>query len=471
MSKSYAPWMIIGISMLFLLVLLCYFFSFKYAATGVDAYYYIGVTRRILEGRIPFVDFNLGYTPFSFYLMCIPVSLFGSDHTTIQVSFYLVQWLCSLLMYMVAYKHTHSITLSLTSSLFLISSFYVLGGTFYGLEPFVVFWGLLGLLFLLKNSHWGFLLAGVCGALSFLSKQYGLGYIVLYLLYILLSSTDKKSKISRLLYLCIGFAIILTLCFGYFIGQGASISDLYVLSGTGYAKWGMSSLMTGVYLIVVRFPVLLPALFYFLKNRLYKDCFLLCSLLGIICFLLPTYVRAYGHYVLLAVPFTVIFIVQVFCSLKEMLQRRIFVSFLVVSFLYQCYNLFGIATLYVSTNNRMYVETQAPQVAEIIPVGSENVFVSSLYLEVALANDYLPPLMKERGMSNGFVEDAAGKSNLILASQYCYIHKDELEYLIGENPSVKDYLDLHFLQKEIFLKDGEYYATVYYPKRVTAAPN
>lgn len=465
MSKSCTPWLIIGISLLFLLVLLCYCFSFKYAATGIDAYYYIGVTRRILEGRIPFVDFNLSYTPFSFYLMCIPISLFGSDHATIQVSFYLVQWLCSLLMYMVAYKHTHSVILSLSSSLFLISSFYVLGGTFYGLEPFVVFWGLLGLLFLQKCSNWGFFIAGICGAFSFLSKQYGLGYIVLYLLYILFSSSERQSKVSRLLYLNAGFVITLTLCLGYFIVQGASVPDLYVLSGTRYAKWGMSSLMTGVYLIVVWFPVLIPAIFYFIKNKLYKYSFLLCPLLGIVCFLLPTYVRAYGHYVLLAVPFTVIFIVQVYCNLKEKLQRRVFVSFLVVSLAYQCYNLCGIATLYVSTNNRLFVTTQAPLIAELIPVGSENVYVSSSYLEVALANDYQPPLMKERGMSNGFVEDVTGKSRLILASQYCYIHREELEYLIEENFGLKEYLDLHFLQKEIFLNDGEYYATVYYPKR------
>ena len=91
---------------------------------NADASYYVGVTRLIMEGNTPFVDFALSYTPLSFYLMCIPFSIWGSSFNCAIIVLYFVHVVNAFVVYLILHKTSHSKkTAWLGALLFLLYAF------------------------------------------------------------------------------------------------------------------------------------------------------------------------------------------------------------------------------------------------------------------------------------------------------------------------------------------------------------
>lgn len=453
--------------LLFVGVMLCYVISAFKVATGVDAYYYLGVSRLILDGKVPFADFNLGYTPLSFYLMCIPLSVFGDTMTTALVCIYLVQFISSVLICFLINKVTNNRILALLSSLLMLSSSYILEGSYYYLEPFVILWGVLGFIFILREGNVWLFVAGICAGCSFMSKQYGLGYIGLYVIYVLLSESSWKKKICKSGYVIGGFSLLVGTIVLSFLLQGVNIGDMLQLSGTGYAKEGGSSMFVGVQTLCYRFPILVLAILIVLYRKLYKNKLVVCSIVGIFGFLVATFVRSYGHYVQMSIPVTILLVMLVYKTLNKGMLKKLYLVFLFCTVVYQCYNICGVSKSIIRANKKELICTQAKKLQDIIPIGTKDVYISSTLLEVGNVNEYYPPLLKERGMGNGFVADEKGTIDMIHSAKYCIVKLSVLDSRIHDTKEeIYKFLNTNFSKKELTDNNGEYYATVYVRKRM-----
>ena len=121
-------------------------------AINPDANYYIGVSRFLMEGKVPFSDFQLGYTPLSFYIMCIPFSIFGNSFTTALAVLYLFHIVNAFWVYKICCQYSASQWLSAFTAILSLMLCLTCDGSSYVLEPFVLFFGLPAI-YLLKSEN------------------------------------------------------------------------------------------------------------------------------------------------------------------------------------------------------------------------------------------------------------------------------------------------------------------------------
>lgn len=395
---------------------------------NMDSYYYIGVSRLIMEGKIPFIDFPPGYTPLSFYLMCIPFTVFGVSFQVAMVTLYIVHAFNAFLVFIICCQNTAN---KWQPAFFALLSFLLClncNGDCYVLEPFVLLFGLMGLVVLKKESAVRLVLSGFLCFCAFWSKQYGLGFICLTMVQVCLTNTFGMGLIRKLLYLMVGFIGGMLFFVSLFLLQGVDPLQMLSLSGSDYKRDGMQGLMDAwrTLFIVLPFLIVPIALLVSKVFKLRQNPLLFVSFCGVFGFMLQCYVRFYAHYLILVMPFCALLLFAGINSIRSLRYQRIYVVLMLISPVIPLYfNIKSDLSLYASQEKTVQMAS-AESIKALIPEGAKDVFTSSDMHSVMLLNTYNPPMIQKYGLSNGFVTDSTDVSEMIHKASYCIISEQGL---------------------------------------------
>jgi len=328
-----------------ILVLLCIIpsvFAILHAPVDPDSAYYLSIIERMNDGLFPYVDFNFSYAPFVFYLMLFLKKVFsiGINYEFYLTIHFIFQFFCGYFIYKISYLMIKRKDYAFYSSiLFIITSHWYEGNVFL-LETPSLFFGLTSIYLSLKypNKIFVFLGIGLLVSISFLSKQYGLGFLGLIIFII----TYNLKKWKQIGFLLIGFLLPIVVCF---ILWGNKFSNIF------FGDYGIqSTLIEGCFAIFNRlcyffyriFPVLLIGIFYLsfiLKNSTKTDSRNITFLiLGILGFMLQFFFAPFNHYFLYIIPFASILS---FLILSHITKRKwlysVFLIFTVILSIYSTY--------------------------------------------------------------------------------------------------------------------------------------
>lgn len=442
----------ISLTFLLLLLICSLVLAFSRAGLGMDSYYYHGVGRLMAEGKVPFVDFYLSYTPLSFYMLSLVISVFGTSYKVGLALLYLVYFFDAFMVYRICKQYTSS---SLTAFWCLVLTLLLLinsGGYAYELEAFVLLFGLPAVYFITKKTTQYTILSGVFCFCAFWVKQYGLGFIFLTLIYLLFDGGIRKWNIRRILFLFFGFCGALLFFLFLFLLQGIELSNLRSFSGESYEREGIEGLIMGSRLLLMTIPTLVVSVFIMIYK--YKDSckipMMYLAIAGIIGFMLPCYVRFYGHYMMLAMPFCTILLVLPLRLVKSGLYKKFYMYILAFTLVIPTYfSVINISNL-LNTNGRMEQIEAAKEVSKWVPKGTNNVYVASTLLPMALINEYNPPALKSYGMSNGFVTRPHQVLEMLQGASYCIMSDDAFKRKERYNKDVISYLNHNFIELDSF---------------------
>ena len=397
-------------------------------AINPDANYYIGVSRFIMDGKVPFVDFQLGYTPLSFYIMCIPLSMFGVSFTTALAALYIVHIVNAFWVYKICCQYSTNQWLSTFTAVLSLMLCLICDGGSYVLEPFVLFFGLLAIYLLKTESIKKIMFSGFLCFCAFWCKQYGLGFICLAMVYLCFCHSVGMPLIRKLLYLLLGFVAGLVVFVALFWIQGVDPLAMLSLSGNYYQREGVLGFIDAWRTLLIIIPLLvLPIIMVIIRlNEIRKFPLLYMSFWGVFGFMLQCYVRFYGHYLILVMPFCALILfacVKAFLSLRF---KKAYTLLLLLTPVIPSYFTIKDSVNQFKNDVRAIQEQSAHMIEQIVPKGSAGVFASSDMLPVALLNSYNPPLEQKFGLSNGFVTNPDEVYELIQASSYCIISENRL---------------------------------------------
>lgn len=443
---------------MFLFACLVYYLALTRSAENPDLYYYMGSIRMLLEGRHPFVDFHIGYTPLSFYMMCLPVKMFGSTIAVAIACNTVMHLVNAFLVYMLLYQSVSNKSLCIFVSLHYMISNFFLDGMSFMLEPFVTFWGLLSLMAIKREKVIWTFVAGVLCFCAFWSKQYGLGYMFLCGLYIICNSGSLKNFFKHTIPFVIAFFLTGAFFIWLIIRQNVEISAMFNLSGSEYEKNGFLGLLAGYGTIIGIAPSICLAVYLFVRHtKIYKcDKMLPIYLCGILGFMLSTYVRIYMHYLQLASPFVLMSVAIIFYNytLKTLDYRylKCFVYSLVVPVIMS-----GVmATQLIIRNERADVYQVSEKISKYIPKNSSKVYITSRLLCIGINNYYEPPMLKKYGFSNGFAEKGDAQREIINDASCFIFNTNKLCEMKIEEPLLYKYVTTNFHKRNIPCRDKRF---------------
>lgn len=415
----------VGILIILILIAFSYFISPYHVELDPDATCYMGVTRLLLEGESPIFDFNLDYTPLVMYLMCFPVRLFGASYPVGMFTSYLVQFFDAFMVYKISCKYKLSQSQSIVASLWFLLCCLFFGGRQYLLEPFVLSFGLSAVLLAGNKSMFHVTLSGILCFCAFWSKQYGLGFLPLVLLALFREGGNPRTDLSRILVMGCSFFLSALFFFFLLLLPGVQFSELGKFLHNDYVRAGFSGLFESYLSLLTFFPLLvMPVVMLLVKTRiLLKDSLFLLSFSGIIVFMMQGWVRYNYHYLMLVVPFAIWLLLASYRHISSSAMRCGFASMLVLMILIPTTVAIRKDFVILTSGRRANREACASEVAKLVPVGSRNVYTSINMLSLTLQNNYLPPCLKEHGMSNGFLMDPSEIFMLLQSADYCIIAK------------------------------------------------
>jgi|GEM_PF-2960436 len=280
--------------------------SIFFAPISPDSAYYLTIAERISEGLTPYTDIKVGYTPLVLYLSVLlkKIFLLSNNYEFFLTSQLILQLICAYLVYKITDFFIARKDLSfLAGALFVLAAHWN-DGNYYLLEIPTLFFGLLAIYITLKQAknNYIYLLIGFLLALAFLSKQYGLGFLILVIY--LIQFGDKKGV--KIINLGIGFALPILFCFWYW---GL---DFYNVIFIEYGKTrtvfeSIETIASRTLYLAVRMPILIAAFYYvpsiFKKADINTKKGLGLAIYAILGFLLQFYFAKYAHYYLLILPF------------------------------------------------------------------------------------------------------------------------------------------------------------------------
>lgn len=434
-------------------------------AINPDANYYIGASRFIMEGKVPFVDFQLGYTPLSFYIMCIPLSMFGVSFTTALAALYIVHIVNAFWVYKICCQYSTNQWLSIFTAVLSLMLCLICDGGSYVLEPFVLFFGLPAIYLLKTESIKKIMFSGFLCFCAFWCKQYGLGFICLALVYLCFYHSVGMPLIRKLLYLLLGFVAGLVVFVALFWIQGVDPLAILSLSGNNYQREGMQGFINAWRTLLIIIPLLvLPIIMMVIRLKEMRKHLLLCvSFCGVFGFMLQCYVRFYGHYLILVMPFCALLLFACVKAFKSLQYKNVFVFLLLLAPVIPTYFTTKDIVGLLNSDGRAIQEQSAHMIEQIIPNGSDDVFASSDMLPIVLLNSYNPPLEQKFGLSNGFVTNPDEVYEIIQASSYCIIGENRLKSSQFSSEAC-DYLEKKFEQNIVTSQDQQTRYLVYKKK-------
>lgn len=439
-------WYLWSIVLLCLITAGSYLLALMKTEINPDATYYIGVSRLILEGKTPVADFCLHYTPLSFYLMSIPIAIFGSSYTLALSMLYLLHVVNAGWIYKICRNESFSKKISLASALYCLLIFFLFDGNYYVLEPFVLFFGLSALCLCYKKSTWSHIAVGLLCSCAFWCKQYGLGFLCLCIALVIAKDWFSKNSFKAAAKIFFGFVLGILLLIGFLYTQGVQPSDLVSFSGSDYHRVGFKDLFFGSGQFVRAIPVLLIAVIIFCMKykQLIKQPLFLLGLFGVGGFLLQCYVRNYSHYKLLAIPFAVLIVLACFREVKNKEWNKYIMVLFVILFMVPAALVIKKDVKYISSNTRAVQQEYADNFLKLLPAESQNTFVSYDLLPIAYLTRYWPPLMKQYGLSNGFVDTKEGLFDLYKAASTGIVSDNNLDETKQYDPEIYEYIEQNY---------------------------
>lgn len=436
-----------------LFVVVGYVISVCSGRINADAAYYIGTVRLILEGKTPFIDFSLSYTPLSFYIMSLPFMLFGSSYEVGMMVLLIINLLNATVFYKICYEITNSKRISWLGAIMLLLYGLVSEGGLYVLEPFVLLFGLPAIYLLFKDNKWMFFGSGLLCFCAYWCKQYGLGFLFLAMAFVLFKYSLSKESIKKVIQILVGFFVGAIIFIFLLLIQKIPLSSLFALSGSDYQQFGgLSGIVSRYYFAVKLMPLIIIALVIALVN--FKDSIknpiIIVSILGIAGFMLQFYFRPYRHYFLLALPFFIILIMAQIQYLKNW-HRQLYILMMGIMLLIPSYYAFkdNLDTLRQQPRSEQWSISKMTDKA--IKPGSVDVFASKEMIPINMMNNYTPPMLKKYGLSGGFVRTDEATLEMISNAQYCLISERDLtsNYFNVFSSRVKECLDSQFDMEKI----------------------
>jgi hypothetical protein len=385
--------------------------AFAYMATAfvrevnVDAAYYLGVVDSIYGGFVPIRDFLSSYTPLSFYLLLL-VRVFTHDFTAYLIILFAIIIASSFVLHKIAYRLSSDKILSLLVQLLFLIQVFLFEGTYYVLEPFIVLFGLLSIWFMLNktDSVKHILLSGFFAGAAFMSKQYGLAFFAGGLIYFTFLQIGIKEKINKILWFCLGFAVLPLLFLIYFMLNGVDLwSFIAAYSGGDYGQRENSHWLAGILeLFNIRkfLTIFLLPLFFVLYKRRELIPLALSMFAMIALFTFQFYFQLFDHYYILIIP-----LILILFGLMFLYDNKYFkLGILVLLFLHSCY--LGkkvVRDAYYTVKNNPKSE-QIQQLNKIKPEikDSDVLFVLGVsYMNYYYLLDKQPPLFSVYGYSFG----------------------------------------------------------------------
>ena len=295
-----------------------------------DSGYYLSAVERISEGLVPYSDFKLGYTPLYFYILVFTKNIFNIN---ISYEFYLtIHYLFFYIGAYLVFKITQLITNNKSNAFYAAILYSLMAhwneGNAVLLEVPSIMFGLLGLYIILKanNSILKLIVAGVCFSFSFLTKQYGLGFLILGFIYLIYNST----KFKFFIYLFLAFLTPIFISISIF-GQNFAT----IILGDGY---GSNISISTIYIIFERIrylflriapSLLICFLFYpiIFRKALNNKYFVTLSL-GLFGFMLQFAFGSFQHYYLYVLPFVSLLLFYILSYINKF--KTIYILFLLI---------------------------------------------------------------------------------------------------------------------------------------------
>lgn len=455
----------LGFTIFWLLILCAYGINAYCRGINMDACFYIAVSGLLNDGLIPFVDFKPGYTPLSFYIMQVPQLITGQNFTILISLLYLIQFFNSYLLYRIVLKETGSVNLSQFSAIFFMI-INLLWAAEYILEPFILLFGFLSMICWYKPGTKYLLLTGFLCFCSFWCKQYGVGFLLLAFIYQAWKGSFSVRSICRSSIILAGFLIGAAFFISILLLQGVSISDLSGFSGGSYEKDGINGLIEGYILLFKMVPMLILTIILSLikLRQSIRKAIIVVSYCGIFGFMLQCYVRLYGHYLILAIPFCALLLSTGTKLITSRDKRGWYKVLLVLTLILPLrYLIPSTVSMMQSTEKQEQVDI-AMRIEKMIPYGTNNVFASQDLLYVTLLNSYRPPLLDKYGLSNGFVRKSQEIMDLCEQADYCLIGTEEATNTKRFSGEVRAYLSTRFNTYTILGSDNTHIGNLYVRK-------
>lgn len=485
LENKYVKWTLGALGVISVLVLIIGSF---FNRIDVDSAIILVEMERIAEGYIPYKTMHLNYPPLWFYINVALKWLFQLPYGCYH--FYLgVHWLfaigCAYCLYYISRKWGASKYISV----FVVWLFFVVShmpqGNIVLFEIPSVFWGLLAISLYYRwkddNPAWQ-IIVGVIACCSFLTKQFGAGFLIL-VLWLIITSTSKN-KWKQMGFYLLGYCLPLLVCFAFW---GTDIYQSILLNGYGTEKmdayWGKKTTLSSkliciwdnllhfvnrfvpfIYFAIILLPLML------IQNK-WREA--LCCFFGVGGFALQYYfVHGGPHYYQYMLPFALLLI-----SVVQTLDLNKYVRFcaciaigwtMILGTYSAYYNRVWKIYLHNGKKNYEHQWSMGKKIADIVQEG-ETIFIphGGICYLFYTANLY-PSCMAEIGYGVGPMEidiEHAAKwvantdyvlhytrkliYDLYQGEDYEYFYNDSIQQYVDQFPSdtLEDGIVIHYLNR------------------------
>lgn len=449
-----------------------------------DPSYFLSIMERIAEGKVLYKDVACGYPPIWFYMMASVKWIFHIPSGSEEL-YYVFHFLMQILSAFFLFKIIRCWGIGWRIAYFCSWLFVMMGhwmqANYLILEPLTVMFGLLAIWMVQKygkDDIWLLFVAGVVASLSFLCKQYGLGFFILCLF---LTIFLHKSNIPRILVFILGFIVPILVCIAIWgnsfidevflndYGTSSSIDELFGITFAGK----IGQILRAAKYLCVRCAVALPITllfipFFFKEKVLLPVVFCWCGIIG---FLLTFYFNfGIPRYLLLILPFVMLLIALTISVLDKagLLLRIVFLVALSITTVY---------TIYADYHNRVWKhyilhaeykirkEEMADELRKLIPEGATLYTPNCQLCWAYYLADATPPNLATIGYSFGAditVEETAEQvktADYVLSFDvfpaepyftkelYDYVFSHEAIYVSSSSPSDGWKIVLHDMSK------------------------
>lgn len=352
-----------------------YLLSAFRSTVNADAGYYLGAVELIHNGFVPYRDFKLGYTPLFFYLLQIPRWFMGPypAYTVYMLFLYLIVFLDAVLLAVIVRKISNSVKWAWFSAIVFLILYYYLDGAYFVLEACSLCFGIASMLMLMneKRSVWRTILSGAFAAMAFLAKQYGILFVGVVGVLLLLSKVEWKTRILNCLYATLGFCVVLALFVSLFMISGVGIDELMnAISGSGYGRKAGAAYLEGVAKSLRLFPYLLFVPCLFVGNKDKQMGLVIACLVALLVASLQFYFNVFPHYYIYVLPFVLVMSVLMWKRLRLLKVSRIllllYFGMLFTSTVMPMQSVFKNSKALVKHNLRLGQEQTAKELRQIV---------------------------------------------------------------------------------------------------------
>jgi hypothetical protein len=315
-----------------------------------DSGYYLKIAFDIHNGAEYFSEINTAYTPLGMYLLAVVFDIFPLAGLPIfNFLNIILLFISALLFYKILTLFELNVNTKILFTLLLLLSLFATEGCNILLEPFVLVFQLLAVLFVLKQekhkSFFGLFGVGFFCFLAFFSKQYGLSVILAILWFTFINNVSWKKKIHDFTLLGLGFFLPLFFVILYFNHQKVPILEIIYklagidylagndnVTGVGYNFWHF---LESVGRFICENPVILilvPLLFR--KNKKPVSSHIVFFTILILGGCIQLLFAGYRHYYQLIVPYCLLLIAILLQNVNALEAKKIYYYFLLLCTLF-----------------------------------------------------------------------------------------------------------------------------------------